>query len=124
MKNLDEKPIRFTVHSVPPNKNRHMWSDCVQSILLYAMRKEAFAAKRAESIELYTRPIGIELTIYGTNDDREQVGDLDNLLAGVCDGLSRRPRNPNSKPSDWSDFENDENAGPNKSLLYEDDKII
>jgi hypothetical protein len=92
--------------------------------LLWNLRKAAFHAKNTESIDKYICDIGLELAIFGRREDLDEIGDLDNLLGGVCDGLASKPQNPIVKQSPWYDFEDDKDLGPDIPLLYDDDKII
>jgi hypothetical protein len=121
---LSSKEFKFKIQSSPPNNSKQIWSDPTQSCSLISLRKAAFLAKISESIDNYNCDIGLEIDIFGRKEDLDVIGDLDNLLGGVCDGLASRPQNPTVKKSAWYDFEDDKDFGPDIPLLYNDDKII
>ena len=118
------KKIQFKAQSVPPKKSKQLWSDPIQSNLVWLLRESAFNAKISQSLDKYTCYIGLDLTIWGQRNILDKLGDLDNILSGVCDGLALRPQNQPTKISPWPLFEENEVFGPTMPLLYDDDKII
>ena len=67
------------------------------------MRKQVHKAKTTQSLDIFTSDVGLELELFGRRAELDEIGDIDNMLGGVCDGLSKRRRgNPNIKPS-WQD---------------------
>jgi hypothetical protein len=101
-----------------------MWSDVVQSVPLIDLRNQALAAKKNFGVkDCFTSSIKLELEMYARKSDLDSMGDLDNLLGGVCDGLGAMPTNPTLVPSEWFSTERPE-VPPTIPILYTDDKII
>ncbi len=99
--------IKFEVDGRPPRKSN--WGD-KDTELIIKLRKAALVARKdAGEDEGFDKPVKIKLTVYATNiidmeykqsgdDDPDRfVGDLDSLIAGVCEYLQPAPENPEIK---------------------------
>ena len=99
--------IKFKVDGRPPRKSN--WGD-KDAELIIKLREAALAARKDAGVnEGYDKSIKIKLTIYATNildveykqngdDDPDKfIGDLDSLVAGVCEYLQPAPENPDIK---------------------------
>lgn len=90
--------ISFTVSGLPPNikKNKGSMSRIQeQATRLERLQNEAFEALRSQaSDEPFKDDVRLTLSVHvGFNDARDSgiwgLGDLDNFVAGVCDGLKK-----------------------------------
>ncbi len=127
-KNIFKKPNKFTVYDKIPQKSQ--WgADNVDGII--KLREAALKARKDAG---YTKPIKgkiqLRVTVFSSiTYDRniaqhQHLGDLDSLVAGICDYIHRGPKNddgsfkPNSKFYDYPEI------GPDKSPIIEDDSQI
>ena len=119
--------IKFEVDGKPPHKS--MWGD--ENNLVANFRKAASKAKIDEGLDRsLSGPVRLNLTIYAKNiidrqrqetfpnDPDAYVGDLDNLVAGVCEYLQSGPTNPDTK---FSSFLNSSEPDQKKEILIHDD---
>ena len=128
----------FRVDGLPPNKaggnGNSMWSDDEQACRLIALRREALGALDAPlsgDVRL-TLKVHVRIPDRGTLETAKRyealksIGDLDNLIGGVCDGLMGLGEYPHPKQklaSVFSDAEN-EAVHPTKMIAYKDDSQI
>lgn len=82
--------IEFTVKGRPPKKHgeKSMWArnDEAPSVLL--LREKALEARSKAGLnDCFRSFVALELTIFAPKSRLESVGDLDNFITGVCDGL-------------------------------------
>ena len=91
--------IQFRVNNeLPPKKhgkNGSMWGNATQAKRLIALRKAA--VKERGSQPCFTTGIRLTLRVHvgpQPGDDKNR-GDLDNFIAGVCDGLMAAQNKPN-----------------------------
>ena len=66
----------------------------------------------------------LELEIYASSETLDAIGDLDNLIGGVCDGLKAKPTNPEFKVHDLFYEPNTIDILPLEPILYKDDSQI
>lgn len=127
--------ITFTVDGKPPQKSE--WGGDNASLVI-KLRKAALKARKESGHEkCIESPVKLNLIVYapnfddrdyiqsGNDDEKRYVGDLDSLVAGVCDYLSKAPEKPgrnNFFPSVLFDQEHE--IGPTISLIIEDDSQI
>ncbi len=111
------RKIRFGVPALPPKKDgaNSMWGKEIEARRLIALRKAAHQALRTEPP--FTR--GIRLTVRIRMSPGEK-GDLDNFVAGLCDGLMHahplaglhpsfgRPENAEVHPHFWCALQDDD----------------
>ena len=64
-----------------------MWGKKSEAQNIVNPRKAAITAKNEINITPFTGRVCIELTIYADNAVIESMGDLDNFITGICDGL-------------------------------------
>jgi len=127
--------IIFKVDGKPPQKSE--WGgDNASSVI--KLRKAALKARGDVGRDrCITSPVKLNLIVYapniddrnykqtGDDDEKRFIGDLDSLIAGVCDYLSRAPEEPGRnkfKPSILFDTELD--VGPTIPLIIQDDSQI
>jgi hypothetical protein len=119
--------IQFKVEGFPPNQKSHpsIWSDLTQSLWVVDLRKKALESKNNANITgVLTSKIRLDLEIYASKEELDTMGDLDNLLGGVCDALSACPRNQTLKFAECFFYPDNADIDPTRPLLYNDDKII
>jgi hypothetical protein len=103
--------------------------------LIIKFREEALKARtKAELLECFHEPVKLNLIVYAPNttdmkykqtDDNDPikyVGDLDSLVAGVCEYLQPAPTNPDTKINPI--FNEKREIGPAVALLVENDSQI
>ena len=95
-----------------------MWGQ--QAPRLIALRKKALEALGTE--QPFTDDIRLTLRVHVGNHNDRGSGDLDNYVAGVCDGLMAAHRN--AKPD--GSFEESENSAvhPTKPIAILDDSNV
>ena len=128
----------FEVDGLPPNKSggsgNSMWSDDEQACRLVALRKKALGALAAPlsgDVRL-TLKVHVRIPDWGTletakrHEALKSIGDLDNLIGGVCDGLMGLGKHPHPDQNLAALFcdANNEDVHPTKMIAYEDDSQI
>lgn len=116
--------IKFTVEGVPPKKHgaKSMWSNYIEVKRIILLRKEASKAMEKASInECFNSLIALELTIYVPESKLLSVGDLDNFVTGICDGLQKADRRATLHQK-FQDV--DPKIHPSSDLLISDDANI
>ena len=128
----------FQVDGLPPNKaggsGNSMWRDDEQARRLIALRRKALGALGAPfsgDVRL-TLKVHVRIPDWGTHETAKRyealksIGDLDNLIGGVCDGLMGLGKHPNTEQKLASAFCDAENEAvhPRKKIGYEDDSQI
>ena len=127
--------IVFQVDGKPPQKSE--WGG-KNAPLVIDLRKAALKARMDAGLsDCIKTPVKLTLEVYATNpdkmdyrqkgdDDEEKYsGDLDSMIAGVCDYLSRSKEEPgrnNFVPN--SLFDDAREVYPNIKILIEDDSLI
>lgn len=127
--------IVFKVKDKPPQKSE--WGG-KNAQLVINLRKAALKARIDAGLsDCIKTPIKLKLEIHtlnpykmdyrqkGDNDEEKYGGDLDSLIAGVCDYLSRSKEEPgrnNFVPSPL--FDDTPEVYPNIKILIEDDSLI
>lgn len=127
--------IIFKVDGKPPQKSE--WGGDNASLVIKLRKAALEARKKTGRSKCITSPVKLTLVVYapniddrnykqkGDDDEKRFIGDLDSLIAGVCDYLSRAPEEPgrnNFKPSILFDSEPD--VGPTIPLIIEDDSQV
>ncbi len=81
--------VEFKVQGKPPKKDgaNSMWGKKSEAQNIVNLRKAATTARNEINITPFTGRVSIELTIYADNAVIESMGDLDNFITGICDGL-------------------------------------
>ena len=123
----DKVKIKFEVDGKPPQKSR--WGD--ENDLVANFRNAASKAKIDKGLDRsLLGPVKLNLTIHAKNiidrqrqetfpnDPDAYVGDLDNLVTGVCEYLQACPTNPGTK---LSSFLTSSETDPKKEILIHDD---
>ncbi|MCI4431988.1 MAG: hypothetical protein JHC41_00040 [Nitrosopumilus sp.] len=127
--------IVFEVDGKPPQKSQ--WSG-IDAPLVIKLRKAALESRTKRGIgKCITTPVILKLTVYapniddrdyrqiGDNDEKRYIGDLDSLVAGICDYLSRAPEEPgrnNFVPSPL--FDSEPEIASTIPLIINDDSQI
>ncbi len=133
---FDKVKITFEVDGKPPQKSGWAGNDAP---LIIKLRKTALAARNKLGIDCISVPVKLKLTVYAPNiDDKDDtqfrttkkesdkyVGDLDSLIAGICDYLSRVPTDPGENNFQPSLLFNDHpEIDPTIPLIIKDDSLI
>lgn len=81
--------VKFKVQGKPPKKDgaNSMWGKNSEAMNIVNLRKTAKMKRNQLRIGPFTGRVGIEFTIYAEEKDIESMGDLDNFITGICDGL-------------------------------------
>lgn len=119
--------ISFCVKGHPPKKisEKSMWSIDNQAPLIIELRKQALKARNRSGLdEPIKTKLSLELKLFGPELELEEIGDLDNLLSGVCDVLQPKPNNPELVPSEIFNSPEYEDVSPEKAILFENDSNI
>ena len=79
--------LSFTVEGLPPKKDgsSSMWNKAQERTRLIALRFAAMAAHGAQAP--LTSSFALTLEVHVGPHNSRAVGDLDNFITGVCDGL-------------------------------------
>ncbi len=82
--------IEFTVVGLPPKKHgeKSMWARKDEARRVASLRKEALEARLESGLtEPFSSLVALELQIFVPKSKLESIGDLDNFITGICDGL-------------------------------------
>ncbi|MBN1450019.1 MAG: hypothetical protein JW963_03315 [Anaerolineales bacterium] len=110
--------VSFTIGGLPPKKDgaNSIWRKGVEMPRLKTLRKSASQARRGKP--LAQAGVHLTLRLYAEPSD----GDLDNFVAGICDGLmTAYPRTP-INDDDCKDLPL--KARPRCPIAYEDDSCV
>lgn len=64
-----------------------MWSKDSETQNIVNLRKAAMKARDELGVGPFTGRLNLELTVYAADSVIESMGDLDNFVTGICDGL-------------------------------------
>ncbi len=124
----------FNVTGKPPKKSQWGTDD---ADLVVKLREAALIARKNDGFpEGYEGNVKLNLIIYapnivdvdyqqtGDDDPKKFIGDLDSLVAGVCEYLHKGPKKGenNFEPSPL--FDNKPEIGPEVPLIIDDDSQI
>ena len=82
--------IEFTVKGRPPKKHgeKSMWARDDEAPFVVLLREKALEARlKAGLDDCFCSLVALEFTVYVPRSRLELVGDLDNFITGICDGL-------------------------------------
>jgi hypothetical protein len=82
--------IEFTVHDLPPKKDgaNSMWGKgSTELVRIQKLRKAAREKLGAQGP--FRTNVALEVELHVPENDLARVGDLDNFITGICDGLMR-----------------------------------
>jgi Holliday junction resolvase RusA-like endonuclease len=119
--------IQFSVKGIPPIKssNQSIWSLDAQAERLLKLRFEALRERKRQQItQVFDTPLSLEFEIFAPLKDLNTIGDLDNMIGGICDGLQAKPNNPTLVPHDIFLKPEMQDISPEKPILYTDDSLI
>jgi len=124
MKNMR---IAFTVQGPPPMKRgeKSMWARKDQAPRVAVLRKEALAARKLAGFDSpFSGAVRLEIQVFVPEAKFRSIGDLDNLITGVCDAL--QPAAAKVLPYLHPVFLEDHNEQihPTRSILFEDDSQV
>ncbi len=130
--NIRKRKISFDVYDKPPKKSQWGTDDAT---LIVKLREAALVERKNKGIdEGYTNHVKLNLIIYapnisdmnyrqtGDDDPKKFIGDLDSLVAGVCEYLQPAPTNPDLVIS--SVFDGRDDIGPSVPLIIQNDAQI
>jgi len=126
-----KKIISFDVKGKPPKKSN--W-DTDDTYLVIKFREEALKARTNAGLsDCFRKSVKLNLIVYapntteinyiqtGDDDPKKYVGDLDSLVAGICEYLQPAPNNPEL---DFGHFDGKNEIGPKVALIIENDSQI
>jgi len=126
--------LEFDVDGKPPKKSN--WGKD-NADMITKLREAALNARENNNIhECYTGPVKLNLIIYapnivdmnykqtGDDDPKKFIGDLDSLVAGVCDYLHKGPKPGENKFEPHQLFLDKPEIGPVVPLIIFDDSQI
>ena len=121
--------IIFKVDGKPPQKSE--WGG-KNADLVIKLREAALQARNKSGFDqCFTTPIKLSITIHVPDysqliidDPKLHVGDLDSLVAGVCDYLHKGPKKGENKFELSSLFDSKPEIGPDIPLIIDDDSKI
>ena len=127
-----KKRIVFDVEGKPPKKSN--WgTDSADLVIKF--REEALKARTKGGLSDYFHDsVKLNLIVYapniidmnykqtGDDDPKKFVGDLDSLVAGVCEYLQPAPTNPDLKINPI--LQEKKEIGPDVALIIKDDSQI
>ena len=128
--------LPFQVKGMPPNKSGDgsMWGKKEQTTRLIALREEALKHRGSQMLTgriRLTLEVHVGIPDWDTRDADarrtalKERGDLDNSIAGVCDGLMAAHENLLKERSWHKDFDAADPAiHPKESIAYKDDAQI
>ena len=117
--------IQFRVDDLPPKKGgeKSMWSKPAEAKKLIALRKEALKALKSQ--EHFIGDVRLTLRVHVGFRNRglgkKGSGDLDNFVAGVCDGLMPAQQEPAIDQELWSQ---NPAVDPEIPVAFEDDSQV
>jgi len=119
--------IQFSVKGKPPKKTTEgsCWTSKEVSHV-FKLRKSAFEKrKKINMTDCFHVPVKLELTVYDSNitqrkDSHDYVGDLDSIVAGVCESLQPADNQVISVP----EFDGCGEFGPKVPLILDDDAQV
>ena len=123
---MPNRKYRFKVEGlVPPrntkNKNKSMWNDPTEVPRLIKLREEACdALNKAQPL---SEDIALSIKIHLPLNYNE-LGDLDNFIKGICDGLMKCPNHPTLKLHETFEKTEHKKIYPETFAVIEDDREI
>jgi len=126
-----KKRISFDVEGKPPKKSNWGTDDAE---LVIKFREDALKARTEAGFDdCFHESVKLNLTVFapnttdinykqtGDDDPKKYIGDLDSLVAGICEYLQPAPNNPEL---DFSHFEGRDEIGPSIALIIKNDSQI
>ena len=126
--------ISFDVYEKPPKKSNWGTDDAK---LVVKFRESALIARENAGIhECYDGPVKLNLIVYapniadknykqtGDDDPKKFIGDLDSLVAGVCEYLHKGPKKGENYFQPSPLFDDKPEIGPEVALIINDDSKI
>lgn len=113
--------IEFRVSGLPPKKDgaTSMWNKKAEVPRLIKLRREALRSMKDDS--LLHRNIRLHLRIHVARAEKNPVGDLDNFVTGVCDGLMKADGSA-KLDQEWAATER--GIHPSKPIAIVDDSAL
>jgi hypothetical protein len=123
--------IEFTVQDIPPKKDgaNSMWLKNSEAPRILSLRKAALdAMKKAGLKACILSPVKLEVTVLAPSsqfirNSGNYIGDLDTLVAGICDGLQAAHSNTPIAHALFQNLQTPE-IHPNHKLLLNDDAQV
>jgi hypothetical protein len=112
------------VDDIPPKKDgaNSMWGKDTEVERIISLRKKAFEAMQNQGLSCIRSRVTLGLSLYVPSYQLEGIGDLDNFIGGVCDGLQKA----NARTGLHKRFHDlvQEKIHPGYSLLENDSRIM
>ncbi len=116
--------IRFRVDCVPPKKDgsNSMWGKPTQAQRLIALRKAAVEARGSQPCFISGIRLTLSVHVGPQPGDDKNRGDLDNFIAGVCDGLMAAQNDPKIDSS-FNEFRGSD-VHPTSTVVIQNDSEV
>jgi hypothetical protein len=81
--------IEFTVNNLPPKKDgaNSMWRKETEVPRIISLREKALETIKEHNYKIQEQYLRLEFTLFVPEEKIESIGDLDNFITGICDGL-------------------------------------
>jgi len=114
--------ISFQVQDIPPKKDgaNSMWGKETEIPRLISLRRAALEAMAG--LDPFERNIHLKFTFHCPSNKIFRVGDLDNFITGVCDGLQAADPRAGGKTK-WAK-EAPPEIQPNECIAIKDDCYV
>lgn len=114
--------LTFLVKGKPPKKDgaQSMWGKKSEAFNIVNLRNSAFKTREEKDSGLFTSHLCLELEIYAPEGELERIGDLDNFITGICDGLQSADPRANIHEI----IQKESRIDPRTPLLFYTDAII
>jgi len=119
--------VRFIVRGRPPKKHgeKSMWTRNDEAPRIALLREKALEARMKLGINYcFHSMVSLELRIFVPKSRLETVGDLDNFITGVCDGLQAADSKVLPYLHEIFREPGREGIDPRKALLIENDSKV
>ncbi len=123
--------IEFIVRDIPPKKDgaKSMWLKDSEAPRIISLRKAALDAMKKASLNgCILSPVKLEVTVFAPSSQfirksGNYIGDLDTLIAGICDGLQAAHSNTPIAHALFQSLQTPE-IHPKHKLLLDDDAQV
>jgi hypothetical protein len=83
--------IEFRVDDIPPKKDgaNSIWGKDTEAPRIISLRKKAFEGMKKQGLSCISSRVSLAISLHVPSYQLESIGDLDNFIGGVCDGLQK-----------------------------------
>lgn len=117
--------IEFTVKDRPPKKHgeKSMWAHPDEVRPIFSLKENVLEARSKAGLkDCFRMFVALELTVFTPRSKLASVGDLDNFITGVCDGL--QAADPRVHPHKIFQEPHRKGIDPKNALLFDNDAKV